>query len=64
MGAGKTTLMNVLLSNRKKTSGSIYINGKKDDIMRYQKLVGYVPQEDVMIQTLSVREILNHSARV
>ena len=56
--------MNVLLSNVKKTSGTIFVNGKEDDLIKYQKLVGYVPQEDIMVRTLTVREILNHSARI
>ena len=43
-GAGKTTLMNVLLGKIKKTSGSIFINGKKRSIKKFQKVIGFVPQ--------------------
>lgn len=47
----------------KPTAGNIFLNGAKGDISRYDKLVGFVPQEDVMIRILTVRQILEHSAR-
>jgi ABC-type multidrug transport system ATPase subunit len=34
-----------------------------DEISKYQEYTGFVPQEDVMLRMLSVREILDHSAR-
>lgn len=63
-GAGKTTIMNVLSARAKHTSGTIYINGKEDSLSRYSKVMGYVPQDDTMLSDLTVREILNHSARI
>src|SRR5690349_9490373 len=36
---------------------------RRDSITMYKKLVGFVPQEDVMIRQLSVEQILLHSAR-
>ncbi len=54
-GAGKTTLMNVLLGKVKKTAGVIYVNGEEDKIEKYSKNIGFVPQDDVLITTLTVR---------
>ena len=33
-------------------------------MQRFKKIIGYVPQEDVMLRELTVREIIAHSARV
>jgi ABC-type multidrug transport system fused ATPase/permease subunit len=46
-GSGKTTLLSLLCGKVKRTSGDIYINGKLDELSRYSKLVGFVPQDDV-----------------
>lgn len=62
-GAGKTTIMNVLSARVGNTSGTICVNGKEDSLTRYKKVMGYVPQENIMLSDLTVREILNHSAR-
>lgn len=62
-GAGKTTLMNVLSARVRHTSGTVLINGKADSLSRYTKVIGYVPQDNIMLSDLTVREILNHSAR-
>lgn len=37
--------------------GKIYLNGKEDNLARYPKLVGFVPQEDVMHRNLTVEEV-------
>ncbi|CAG8571773.1 7471_t:CDS:10, partial [Funneliformis caledonium] len=61
-GAGKTTFVSLLTGKAKKTSGVIKINGVKENLSKYRKLIGFVPQEDVMLRELTVREILVHSA--
>ena len=61
-GAGKTTLFNLLNGKIKKSKGNILLNGKKEDLSKYRKLVGFVPQDDVMIRQLTVNNILSHSA--
>ena len=33
------------------------------DIEKYDKLVGFVPQDDTMLRVLTIRQILDHSAR-
>lgn len=56
----------------KKTSGTVEFKlsdseGKSrthDDISLIRPLVGYVPQDDIMLRELSIREILMHSARM
>jgi len=61
-GAGKTTLFNLITGKAKRTGGIIKINGKEDKVSRYKRLVGFVPQDDVMIRTLTVTDILSFSA--
>lgn len=61
---GKTTLMNVVMGKVKKTEGIIYINDEQvDGLSKLRKLIGYVPQEDIMLRKLTVYDILKHSAR-
>jgi ABC-type multidrug transport system ATPase subunit len=57
-GAGKTTFLSILAGKVAKTEGSIKVNGKEQTLSLWKKLIGFVPQEDVMLSDLSVREIL------
>jgi len=63
-GAGKTTFMNVLCGKVDRTSGQLWISGQEAEINQFKKLIGYVPQEDIMIRELTVRENILHSARI
>ncbi|KAJ3270614.1 hypothetical protein HDV01_007547, partial [Terramyces sp. JEL0728] len=63
-GAGKTTFMNVLCGKVSRTDGKLYVSGKEAEIHEFKKMIGYVPQEDVMIRQLTVRDVLTHSARI
>ena len=65
-GAGKTTLLNVLSGKATygRTVGDIYLNGFKSDVSNYSAIVGFVPQDDVMIRELTVRENLSYYARM
>ncbi|KAJ3115525.1 hypothetical protein HDU96_000472 [Phlyctochytrium bullatum] len=63
-GAGKTTFMNVLMGKVPRTGGRLYINGAEAEVHLYRKIIGYVPQEDIMLRELTVREVVLHSARV
>ncbi|KAG0225854.1 hypothetical protein BGW41_004484 [Actinomortierella wolfii] len=61
-GSGKTTLINLLTSKVTKDEGRILINGVEEDLQYYRKLIGFVPQDDVMMRELTVHDILLHSA--
>lgn len=65
-GAGKSTLLNVLNGNETPSSGSVRINGI--DIHKDQKkiegIIGYVPQDDLLIEELTVFENLYYAAKL
>jgi len=63
-GAGKSTFLNVLMGKAHATSGTIKINGWTKDMKKYKKLIGYVPQDDIVFPELTVRENILHSARI
>ncbi len=65
-GSGKTTLLNVLNGNYNPTTGQVLINGinlhkHKEELHPY---IGYVPQEDFLIEELTVFENLYFSAKL
>ncbi|HJZ41361.1 MAG TPA: ATP-binding cassette domain-containing protein [Bacteroidales bacterium] len=65
-GSGKSTLLNVLNGNLKTRRGSIKINGW--DIHENKEMVkgiiGYVPQDDLLIKELTVYENLYYNTRL
>ena len=63
-GAGKSTFLNVLMGKADHTGGVVKINGWVKDMSKYKKLIGYVPQDDIVFPELTVRENILHSARV
>ena len=63
-GAGKTTFMNVLCGKVNRTSGSLYISESQSEMTLFKKICGFVPQEDIMYNELSVKENILHSARL
>jgi ABC-type multidrug transport system ATPase subunit len=62
-GAGKSTFLNVLMGKASHTGGAVKINGWPKDMNKYKKLIGYVPQDDIVFPELTVRENILHSAR-
>eukprot|EP00050_Salpingoeca_kvevrii_P018829 m.78949 g.78949 ORF g.78949 m.78949 type:complete len:642 (-) comp8173_c0_seq8:80-2005(-) len=59
-GSGKTSLLD-MLSGRKTVGhlrGTIHINGRSVSMRDMRTLAGYVPQSDVLLPTLTVRETL------
>ena len=63
-GAGKSTFVNVLMGKHSHTGGITKINGSAGVSSKYKKVIGYVPQDDVVLPELTVRENILHSARV
>ena len=63
-GSGKTTFLTTLAGKATygKTVGSVFINGKADRISKFRDVVGFVPQEDVMLREMTVFETLMFSA--
>ncbi|KAK9079316.1 hypothetical protein SSX86_000987 [Deinandra increscens subsp. villosa] len=64
-GAGKTTFLSALTGKITgcNMSGMILINGKNESIHSYKKIVGFVPQDDIVHGDLTVEENLRFSAR-
>jgi ABC-type multidrug transport system ATPase subunit len=65
-GAGKTTLLNVLAGLESPTSGKILINGldMQADKDKLQGVIGYVAQDDLLIEELTVYENLYYNAKL
>jgi len=65
-GAGKTTFMNALCGKATygRTTGSIFVNGQRADISDFKSITGFVPQDDIVHQDLTVREQIEFSARL
>ncbi len=67
-GSGKTTLLSAVLGHGSlELDGQLLLNGEPvgaADRPQLRKLVGFVPQECIMLGTLTVEQILTHSARM
>ncbi len=65
-GAGKTTLLNVLAGIEKPTQGTILINGYdlNGEHAELQGIIGYVAQDDLLIEELTVYQNLYYNAKL
>ncbi|MFN4122727.1 MAG: ATP-binding cassette domain-containing protein [Flavobacteriales bacterium] len=64
-GAGKSTLLNLLNGNLKPEAGQVLINGHdlhKENAMK--QLIGFVSQDDLLLEDLSVFDNLYYSAKL
>ncbi len=65
-GTGKTTLFNLLSGIVKPDRGNVLLNGNDlhEYIDKLKRHLGYVPQEDLLIEELTVYENLKYSAQL
>lgn len=65
-GSGKSTLLNVLNGSEKPSSGRVLINGIDihQEPGKVHGIIGYIPQDDLLIEDLTVFENLYYAARL
>ena len=65
-GSGKSTLFNVLNGNEKPSSGRVLINDIDIHVERkkIEGIIGFVPQDDLLIEDLSVFQNLYYAAKL
>ncbi len=65
-GSGKSTLMGALTGMRPATSGEILVNGRDfyKEYDSFRSMIGYVPQQDIVHESLTVKDVLTYSARL
>ena len=65
-GAGKSTLVNVLNGSFEPSIGKVYINGIDiyEEKEKIEGLIGYVSQDDLLIEDLTVFENLYYNAKL
>jgi len=65
-GAGKTTLLGALTGMNPATKGEITINGRNfyREYQLFRSMLGYVPQEDIVHDELTVLEVLTYAGRL
>ncbi|HEV5404635.1 TPA: ABC transporter ATP-binding protein [Streptococcus pneumoniae] len=63
-GAGKTTLLDCLLEDKLVTSGQVSIQGLSVTSSQLDYIRGYLPQENVIVQKLKVKELIAFFQRI
>lgn len=63
-GSGKTTLISILNGNIIPQQGEIRINGYTLDDPKAKTLIGFVPQDDLLIEELTVYQNLYYTAKL
>ena len=65
-GAGKSTLLNVLNGNYPPSEGSVTINGIDiyQEAKKLEGVIGFVPQDDLLIEELTVYQNLFYNAKL
>jgi ABC-type multidrug transport system ATPase subunit len=64
-GVGKSTLLNILNGSLKPHSGKVMINGVDiyEEKVKLQGIIGYIPQDDFLVEELTVFQNLYFNAR-
>ena len=65
-GAGKTTLMNAISGFDKKKEGEVFFNGisMEKNFSMLKNLIGYVPQQDIIYENLTLKRMLYYTAKM
>src|SRR5260221_5203877 len=65
-GSGKSTLLNVLNASEKPSNGRVLINGINihEKTHEVEGVIGFIPQDDLLMEDLTVYENLYYSARL
>lgn len=63
-GVGKSTLVNLLNGKIEPTAGRIHINGHSIQKASHEGVIGFVPQDDMLFEELTVYQNLYYNARI
>ncbi len=63
-GTGKSTLLNLLNGKIEPTKGRVHINGHTIPRAGREGVIGYVPQDDLLFEELTVYQNLYYNARI
>lgn len=65
-GAGKSTILNCMCGYLQPTQGEVYINGVNlyQNFDSLKKLIGYVPQSDIVYDNLTLHDMLLYTAKL
>lgn len=65
-GAGKTTLMNAMSGFDKDVQGAVFCNGINlhKQFQHLKSMIGYVPQQDIIYENLTLRKMLYYTAKL
>jgi len=65
-GAGKSTVMNCISGYSIPTEGTVNVNGTDlyDNFDALKNIIGYVPQQDIVFDNLTVEDMLGYAARL
>ncbi len=65
-GAGKSTLMNAISGFDREIEGNLYCNGTdlRKNFSLFKNMIGYVPQQDIIYENLTLRRMLYYTAKM